>query len=364
MWKQWLIALVFAVVAAGAAVLYQSSDSGQQAQNNHEQPATVVNTVFPELDTVRDVVKAVGSLRAKHSVEITTEVSGRVVALNLKSGHRVKRGDVLVQLDDRQVRADLQVIEAQLADARRQLERTEQLRLNNSVSQALVDELRTAVDVAKAQRLAVQVRLENHRIEAPFQGVVGLSDVNIGAYVSPGVSLTTLDTTDQMELNFAIPERFIGEVHTGQQVYGLSPAFPDQTFVGKLSELDTRINELSRALPVRALIDNPGGKLRPGQFISVTLTLRERQGLVVPEQAIMIRGSDQYVFVAEDGIARRVLVKLGTRMPGMVEVVEGLTAEDAVIVTGQDRLSSGDHVDVADDKNAIPGNRFLRAVGS
>ncbi|HTN34142.1 MAG TPA: biotin/lipoyl-binding protein, partial [Marinobacter sp.] len=114
MWKQWLIALVFAVVAAGAAVFYQSLDSEEQTQDNYAQPATVVNTISPELDTVRDVVKAVGSLKAKHSVEITTEVSGRVVALNLKSGHQVNQRDVLVQLDDRQVRADLQVIDAQL----------------------------------------------------------------------------------------------------------------------------------------------------------------------------------------------------------------------------------------------------------
>lgn len=364
MWKQWLIALILAVVAVGAAVFYQSLDSEEQAQSSHKQPASIVNTVSPERDTVRDVVKAVGSLKAQHSVELTTEVSGRVVALNLKPGQEVHQGEVLVQLDDRQIRADLQVIEAQLADASRQLERTERLRTNNSVSQSQVDELRTVVNVAKAQRQAVQVQLENLRIEAPFRGVVGLSDLNVGAYVSAGISLTTLDTTDLMELNFAIPERFIGDVNLGQQVEGSSPAFPDQLFTGQLSELGTRINELSRALPVRALIDNPNGRLRPGQFMSVTLTLREREGLVIPEQAIMVRGSEQYVFVAEDGLAQRISVRLGTRMPGLVEVVEGLTEADAVIVTGQDRLSSGDRLDVVDKKNAIPDNRFIQAMGS
>jgi membrane fusion protein (multidrug efflux system) len=364
MWKQWLVALILVAVAAGAAVLYQSSGSENLASDKHEQPASVVNVMTPAWDTVRDVVKAVGSLKARHSIKLVAEVSGRVVALNLNPGHQVNKGDILVRLDDRQIQADLQVIEARLADAGRQLERALRLRSNNSVSEAQVDELRTSVHVANAQRQAVQVQLGNHRIEAPFQGVVGLSDISVGAYVSSGMSLTTLDATDQMELNFAIPERFTGEVNLGQKVHGTSPAYPDQVFAGHLSELDTRINELSRALPVRASIDNSDGKLRPGQFMSVTLTLRERRALVIPEQAIMVRGNDQYVFVAEDGVARRVSVTLGTRMPGLVEVADGLTEEDAVIVTGQDRLSSGDRIDVSDDENAIPDNRFIQSMDS
>jgi membrane fusion protein (multidrug efflux system) len=364
MWKQWLVALFLVVLAAGAAMFYQYSETDTQTQSSHQRPASVVNAVSPKRDTVRDVINAVGNLKAQHSVELVAEVSGRVVALNLNAGRQVNKGDVLVQLDDRQVRADLQVIEAQLADARRQLERTERLRSNNNVSQVQVDEFRTAVNVAQAQRQAIRVQLENHRIEAPFRGVVGLNDISIGAYVSSGVGLATLDSIDQMELNFAIPERFTGAVHLGQQVQGVSPAYPDQTFTGQLSELGTRVSELSRALPVRALVDNPGGRLRPGQFMSVTLTLRERQGLVIPEQAVMVRGNDQYVFVADDGLARRVSVTLGARMPGRVEIVEGLTENDAVIVTGQDRLSTGDRIDVTDDQNAIPVNRFIQSVDS
>ncbi|AOY89426.1 efflux transporter periplasmic adaptor subunit [Marinobacter salinus] len=364
MWKQWLIGVVLVAFAAGAAMTYRSLESADTAQSGRERPASVVNTLLPELGTVRDVVKAVGNLRALNAVELTTEVSGRVVALNLEAGRRVEQDEVLLKLDDRQAAADLKVIEAQLADARRQLERALRLRSNNSISQSQVDELRTDVDVAEAQRQAAGVRLENHRIEAPFAGVVGLSDISIGAYVTAGTSITTLDTTDRMELGFAIPERFLGEVSLGQQVRGTSPAYPDATFDGELVELGSRINELSRTLPVRALIDNSDGKLRPGQFMSATLTLREREALVIPEQAIMIRGDEQYVFVAEDGIARRMSVVLGSRMPGRVEVAEGLTLQDAVIVTGQDRLSSGDRIRVVDEENAIPDNRFAQSAGS
>jgi len=364
MWKQWLIALTLVVVAIGAAVTYRVLGDGPSGPGASERPATVVNTLQPQWQSVRDQVQAVGNLRAMNAVELTTEVSGRVVALNLQTGRRVQKGEILVQLDDRQARADLQIIEARLADARRQLERAQRLRSNSSIAQSQVDELRTAVDVAEAERQAAQVRLENHHIKAPFAGVVGLSDLSVGAYVSAGTGLATLDATDPMELDFAIPERYLAQVHLGQQVQGLSPAYPDSAFTGVLSELGARVDQLSRTLPVRAVIANPDGRLRPGQFMSVSLTLQQRQALVIPEQAVIVRGDESYVFVARDGAARRLSVVLGARMPGLVEVSSGLSAEDQVIVAGQDRLSSGERVQVVEEDNMLPDNRFSSFQGS
>lgn len=358
MWKQWMVAIVLVALAAGGAYLYTNLDSGEDEASAGTRSAMAVATVQPRWEAVRDEVRAVGTLNAIHSVEVTTEVSGRVVELDLEPGQRVAEGELLVRLDDRQARADLQVIEAQLADARRQLERARRLRSNNSISQSQVDELTTAVDVALAQRQSARVRLENHRITAPFAGVVGLSDISVGAYLSDGTSITTLDTTERMELRFAVPERFIGEVAVGQGVQATSPAFPGETFEGQLAELGTRISELSRTLPVRALIDNRDGRLRPGQFMSASLTLRERQGLVIPEQAVIIRGDETYVFVGEEGVARRVTIQTGARLPGWVEVTDGLGEQQAVVVTGQDRLSSGDPVRITDGGSSIPDNRF------
>ncbi|MFO7529043.1 MAG: efflux RND transporter periplasmic adaptor subunit [Marinobacter sp.] len=364
MWKQWVIALVLVAIAGGGAWVYRIYDGGSEQQAGGERPASAVNTMRPERDTVRDVVKAVGNLQALNAVELTTEVSGRVIEINLAAGKKVTTGDLLLRLDDRQARADLAEIEARLADARRQLERASRLRSNNSISQSQVDEMRTAVDVALAQRQAARVRLDNHRITAPFSGVVGLSDISIGAYVTAATAITTLDTTERMELSFSIPERFLGQVTKGQEVRGISPAYPGEPFQGELVELGTRIHELSRSLPVRAVIENAEGRLRPGQFMSATLTLQQREALVIPEQAVMIRGDEKYVFVAEDGAARRVSVQLGSRMPGMVEVVSGVQPEDEVIVTGQDRLSSGDRIRVLDGENVIPENRFVSSLES
>lgn len=356
--KQWLIAVVLVALATGGVFSwhYFAQEEAESAQA--ERPASKVNAVSPSMEVVRDSVNAVGNLRALNQVELTTEVSGRVVEMNLDSGKRVSQGQLLLRLDDRQARADLQVAEATLADARRQFERAQRLQTNNSISRSQVDELRTAMDVAEAQRESARTRLDNHRIEAPFEGVIGLSDISLGTYLGSGTSVTTLDSTDRMELGFSIPERFLGQIQIGQMVRGTSPAYPEEGFQGELVELGTRINELSRTLPVRAVIDNPEGKLRPGQFMSANLTLREREALVIPEQAVMIRGADKYVFIAEDGVARRVSISLGSRSPGWVEVSDGLSREDRVIVTGQDRLSSGDRIDVVDDDKAIPDNRF------
>lgn len=348
---------------AGVGV-YLSLEDPVDANAGGEPQVASVNISAPEIRRVRDEVSSVANLRAVNAVALTTEVSGRVVQVNLETGRKVQKGEVLLRLDDRQASADLAVIESQLSDARRQYERARSLRANNSVSQSQVDELRTAVDVAEAQRQAARVRLENHRIEAPFAGVVGLSDINVGAYLQAGTVITTLDSSDRMELNFAVPERFVGSIRLGQVVRATSPAFPAEVFNGELVELDTRISELSRTLSVRALIDNADGRLRPGQFMSASLTLQEREGLVVPEQAVMLRGAQKYVFVAEDGQARRISVKTGSRLPGWIEVTDGLTVEDAVIITGQDRLSSGDRIRVVESGLAIPENRFDSVQGS
>lgn len=355
MGRQILIAFIVLVLAAGGAgVLWFQQQAGVTAEQKQRPPANV-DVIYPRMAEVQDVVEAVGTLQAREDVMITAEVSGRIVRLNFEEGQPVEKGQVLVRLDDRQARADLQVAEAQLQDARTKYDRASRLQSNNSISQSQVDELRTALSVAEAQKVAAETRLDNHRIEAPFGGVVGLRDVSVGTYLNIGDSVTTLDAINPMELTFSVPERYLGQIDYGQGLRSSTAAYPGQAFSGKLSELGTRLNPLSRSLPVKAIIDNPDGKLRPGLFMAVSLTLQNRRALVIPEQAVLTRGDNQYVFIAVDGQARRQTLELGTREPGKVEVISGLKPEDAVIITGQDRLSSGDAVSVLDSENALIG---------
>ncbi|MDG5501565.1 efflux RND transporter periplasmic adaptor subunit [Marinobacter sp. BGYM27] len=362
MGKQLLIGILVLVVAGGgAAALWWQQQAEATAQQQRVRPAGKVNVVHPRMTSVHDVVESVGTLQGREEVMITAEVNGRIVKLNFTEGQPVKKGQLLVQLDDRQARADLRVAEAQLKDAKTQYDRASRLVSRNSISESQVDELRTTMQVAEALKSAAEIRLANHRIEAPFAGVVGLRQVSTGAYLNVGDSVATLDSVNPMELTFSIPERYLGQVKLGQPLSGLTSAFPNQRFEGQLSEMGARLNSLSRTLPVKAVIKNEDGRLRPGLFMAVSLTLDTRDALVIPEQAVLTRGDSQYVFVAVDGQARRQLLKLGTREPGQVEVIEGLTRDDAVIVTGQDRLSSGDPVTVLDSDDSLLGDDWQQS---
>ncbi|MCH8497667.1 MAG: efflux RND transporter periplasmic adaptor subunit [Marinobacter sp.] len=356
--KQGLIGLIIVIIAAiGAGIVLFGDDDAGSSQAPQSRPANV-NVVSPRLERVTDTIEAVGTLRSREEIEITSEVDGRIMALNFRQGQRVDKGQLLVQLDDRQAQADLQVAEARLADARTRYDRALRLRQNNSVPQSQVDELRTEVDVAQAQRLAARTRLDNHRIEAPFAGVVGLRAFSVGAYVRIGAVITTLDATDEMELSFSVPERFLGAIRQGQTVQGITAAFPDEVFSGTLTDLGSRINPLNRSLPVQALVQNSDNRLRPGQFMSVSLTLREREALVIPEQAVLTQGTTNYVYVNQESSAQRVEVQLGVRMPGVVEISNGLAHGDQVVITGQDRLRSGQRLNVLEDDNALIGGRW------
>lgn len=351
--KQWFVAVGIVTLAIVGAGGFLYLDGGAATEQPHQKRVSNVNVVTPVTDSVRDVVVAVGTLKSREAVELTSEVNGRIVELNFQPGEPVAKGQLLVRLDDRQALADVRVSDAQYADAKRQYDRAQSLRSNNSISQAQVDGLRTALDVAEALREAARTRLEDHRIEAPFDGIVGLVDVSVGAYLNIGDSIATLDATDRMELMFSVPERYLGQIEQGQRLSARTAAFPERVFEGALAELGTRLNELSRSLPVKALIDNTEGRLRPGQFMSVNLTLRQREALVIPEQAVLIQGNKAFVFVASGDEAVRREVTLGSREPGLVEVSKGISKSDSVVITGQDRLSSGDRISVVEDDDAL-----------
>lgn len=363
--KQWLTALsitLLAILAAGGYLYF--GDGSAEAAPERAKRVSNVNVVSPVTAQVQDVVVAVGTLQALKAVELTSEVNGRIVELNFEPGEPVRKGQLLVQLDDRQAQADLRVALAQYNDAKRQYERARSLQARNSISRSQVDELRTAMEIADAQRVSARTKLDDHRIEAPFAGVAGLRDVSVGAYLNEGDSIATLDAIDQLNLTFSVPERYLGQINRGQHLSATTSAFPDQPFDGTLTELGSRLNELSRSLPVKALVANPDRKLRPGQYMSVKLTLRQRQALVVPEQAVLVQGNKSYIFVAEQNAARRVEVTLGARKPGIVEVTSGVSTDDAVVITGQDRLSSGDAVRIVEDDDVLLSSEASLFKGS
>jgi len=301
-----------------------------------------------ELLTLTDDAQAVGSLRARQSVVLKPEVSGRVVKLGFTDGQRVRRGQVLIQLDDALQAAQLQQAEAQAGIARTQLQRNRELLAQNFVSASVVDQAQAALQVADAQVALSRAQLGRMQVLAPFDGVAGIRNVNLGEYVKDGAELVSVEDASSMWVDFRLPERYVPSLRLGQPVELSLDALPGRSFTAKVEALDTQLDTGGRAMLVRARLDKPGNELRSGLFARVRVVFATRaQALAVPEEALVPLGGKQYLFKLVDGAggkqAQRLEARLGLRVPGKVEVLDGFKAGDWVVTAGQSRLTRGEN---------------------
>lgn len=294
-------------------------------------------------------VESIGTARAREAVTVTSRVSGIVAAIHFEEGQKVKAGDVLVELDRSAQVAAYDRARAAADDARTRLARARQLRATQSVPEAQIDQLEAALRQAEAQVREALARIEEMKIIAPFSGRVGLRQVSLGALIQPGTAITTLDDLSRIRVEFAVPEVFVARLAVGQPVLATSAAFGARSFAGEVAAIDTRIDPATRSIRAVAEFDNPDEALRPGLFLNIVLTLAERpSALLVPEEAIDPVGDRAYVFAVRQGRAIRQEVKLGTRLPGEVEIVEGLAPNEEVVVRGLQRLRNGVPVNVTE----------------
>jgi membrane fusion protein, multidrug efflux system len=297
---------------------------------------------------LQDDAQAVGTLRSRQSVMLKPETAGRVVRIAFGDGAQVRRGQLLVQLDDTLQRAELSQAEAQLSIARANLKRNEELLAQNFVAARVVDESRAALQVAEAQVALAQARLQRMRITAPFDGTVGLRTINLGQYVNDGDDLVNLEDTSQLTVDFRLPERYQGRIATGQPVQVQLDALPGRRFEARVLAVDPLLDANGRSIAVRATMPkSSGADLRPGMFARVLIVFAVDEGaLVVPEEAVFPQAGRQFVVLVEEQgqgdarrmVSRRVEVELGVRRGAEVQVVKGLTASDTVVIAGQQRL--------------------------
>ncbi len=292
-----------------------------------------------------DQVVAAGTLRAEESTEISANVTERVEELRFEDGHKVAAGELLAVLSAEEEQGILDSAEATLEEEQRELRRLEPL-VGRGVSEADVAARRTRLAVAQARIAQVRAQLADRRITAPFAGRVGLRRISPGALVEPGDVITTLDKTATMKLDFTVPETFLDTLRPGLAIDARSGAFPGRDFRGEVSEIDSRVDPVTRAVAVRALIPNPDDALRPGMLMTVTLDRNPRSSVAVPERAIVPVGEVKAVFRIVDGVARRVTLDTGRREPGWVEVLEGLDEGDLVVTDGVLSLRDGAEVTI------------------
>jgi membrane fusion protein (multidrug efflux system) len=350
--KQIVVACVL-LLALGGAVLwhYWSEPESAEAAVGGGLSAVPVRLARVEAGMVRERIEAVGSTLARQAVDIVSLTSGRIVELRFRPGERVEAGDVLVRLDDAAEQAGAAEARAALREAELALDRARKLRANNTIAQATVDELEAAYLGALARLDAAEKRLADRSVEAPFSGVVGIRQVDMGARVDEDTVLTTLDDLSEVEIEFSVPEIHFGRVQRGQAVSGTSSAFPGRTFAGRIETIDTRIGQVSRAFRVRAVLPNPDLVLPAGMFMHVGVVLEERPAVLIPEEAVVAEGDSTFVFTVEDQRAARRPVRLGQRTAGTVEVLDGVTVDEAVVRSGLQRLRDG--VPVRIEENGI-----------
>lgn len=308
-------------------------------------PARVV-TQQVELQHIIDEIEALGTARANESIEIQPRISSLIEAFEFEEGQLVEAGQRLVQLEDNEIVAGMRLAEANLSESRSLYNRSQSLADTQAISASNLEQLLAQVRVDEASVEAAKARLDNTVIRAPFSGRVGLRRVSPGSFVNTSTVITTLDDVSKIKLDFSVPEAFLTVLSEGMNISAESLVYPDRVFEGTVASIDTRLDPVSRAVQVRAILPNEDGSLKPGMFMSVDLKRDRGEVVVAPEQSIVPEGGSQYVFVVAEGVAERRRVQLGRRIPGFVAIEAGLEAGESVITEGTHKVRHGSPVEV------------------
>lgn len=291
---------------------------------------------------------AVGSLLANESVMVRPEISGRIARVGFEEGQRVTQGSVLFALDDAVFQAQLAQAQANLALSTRNARRAEELFERQLVSVADRDTALAARNVDTAALNLARAQAEKALIRAPFTGRAGLRMATVGDYVNPGQDLVAVEDLDRVKLEFRLPELALSDVKTGQSASVELDAYPGERFKATLYAVDARVAGDTRSFAARAYLDNADGRLRPGLFARVELVVERRtDAMLVPEQAVLMRGAQAFVYAVEEGRAVEREIRVGQRSDGQVEVLSGLSGAERVVTRGLQSVSNGAAVQVA-----------------
>lgn len=352
-----LLLFVLAVGVLGGMGMYwkYSSSSAPAALKPAAKPPAAgglpVRVGVVKTGTITEEVSAVGTLLANESVMIRPETDGRIETIHFAEGQLVRKGDRLLSLDTSEVEAQLAAAEAELTLNRSRMKRSEELQAKNFISAQALDEARENLNKSVARQMEVKARLDKMTVKAPFEGVAGLRQVSPGAYVKAGQDIARFEGIGTLKVDFRVPEVFLRKIRASQETQVGVDAFPGESFRGAIYAIEPSVDEQTRTVLLRARIPNPGVRLKPGMFARVTLVLDNRQNaLIVPEQALVPRGGERFVFRAVEGKAELTKVEIGLRRPGEVEILQGLKAGEAIVVDGQLRLQDKSPISVMQEK--------------
>lgn len=345
-----------------------------QSMQNMQMPAVTVSTAEVMASSWTPEISAVGTLRAQRGVDVTAQAAGQIVALHFDSGDRVAAGDLLVQQYTADDLARLEGLIAATELAERNVQRAEELRAKNLISEFDVDSRNTELRVARAVEAELRLNIEQRAIRAPFAGRLGLRKVDIGQYIEPGDAIARLEASDVIYLDFPVPQRRLGALSLGQSVEVSVDAWPETRFAGVIRAIEPQVERETRNVLVRAEIDNRDGRLAPGMFARADVQLEMQQDvLTVPQSAIVYSPYGDAVYAVVEGTPQgdqegatltvvNTFVVTGPTRGDQIAIESGLQAGMTVVTAGQQKLRNGarvvinNTVPVGNDPDPTPAN--------
>jgi RND family efflux transporter MFP subunit len=369
LWKQILVIVVLGGVGYGVwhqrerVMHFTGISFGQEAQREGRRGGgdRKVPVIAEQVTMTKaiDTIEAVGSGLANRSVMIFPKVSGLITEIDFRAGQRVKQGDVILKLDDAQTKIAVSIAEAKLAEARRILERSVALLPKQAIAQATVDTARTAVRTAELELEQAKEAFEDRTIVAPFDGVLGIPQVELGERVSETTPITSLDDRSVIIVEFDVPEAHLKQLKRGQKITVTTHGFRGQELDGEITQINSRIETATRSVRVRAMLRNAEDQLRAGMSFNVTMTLEGAEYPTIPELALLWERDGSFVWRIAQGKAERVTVALVKRLQGRILVDGDLAAGQLVAVEGTQRLRAGREVSFEEPAAAGQGKAGL-----
>ena len=313
---------------------------------NFKMPPETVESVLAKSVTWSPTIDAIGTLKALHGVEVSSQVAGQVTAIHFTSGDQVTQGQSLIQLDDASDLAQLHNDQAALTLAQIEYARQKSLIGQGATSKQAFNEAKAKLDQSQASVNADQVAVNKKNICAPFSGKIGIVQIDLGQYVTAGQALVSLQTMDPMLMDFYLPEQNLKDIYVKQPVNLTISAYPNKAFQGQVVAIDSTVDPTTRNFQVRAQIPNPQGQLYPGVFANVSVILPSEQNvIVIPQTAISYTlYGDSAFMIQKTGTVHRVSISLGEQRGDQVVVTSGLKAGDEIVNAGQVKLQEGTRV--------------------
>ena len=343
--------VVIAIILALLGFIFYpklSKTSSETATTTKAPSKLKVNAVKVKNEALDNNLRLTGSLVANESVILKSEVSGRVESINFEEGQRVKKGQLLLQLDDKEIRAEIDKLNFTKKLNEDNESRQKQLLAKEAISQEEYETALTTLNTTLAEINVKQVQLQKHQIRAPFDGIIGLRNVSQGSYINSSDDLVTLYSINPIKIDFSVPGKYSSQVNAGDQIYFEVDSYEGEIFEGKIYAVEPQIDPKTRSIQARAKSKNEGNKLFPGQFAKINLTLDTYQNaIMIPTEAVVPELNGKKVFLYKDGKVESKSIITGIRTADKIQVTDGLNDGDIVLTSGILQLRQGMEVDIA-----------------